>query len=191
MKATTGATDADLQSALIHQIYDAIPVPPNLHPFERTTLKETAVAALRAIKPRDEIEGMLAVQFVATHYTVMDCFKRVSDAGQSLQIRDMNMRQAERLMTTGLRLMEALDRRCGRGPASVSVGNFLNVQPGGQAVVGMKAELPLGQTAPSPDPSSAARGHHPMEGSAPVAKDERIKRPPMRSHSDERSARRG
>ena len=35
-----------------------------------------AVAALRAFKPTDEIEGMLAAQTVAMHFGAMECFRR-------------------------------------------------------------------------------------------------------------------
>jgi hypothetical protein len=39
----------------------------------------------------------------------MDCLKQATAKGQLPQVRDMNMRHAERLMTTGLRLLEATE----------------------------------------------------------------------------------
>jgi Ca2+-binding RTX toxin-like protein len=44
-----------------------------------------AVAALRAFKPADEIEGMLAAQTVAMHFGAMECFRRamVHDGGSN------------------------------------------------------------------------------------------------------------
>jgi hypothetical protein len=109
-KAATGTNNYELQSALIRQISDAIPMPDHLLPFEQGTLKETAVAALEDIHPKDIMEGMLAAQFVATHYVAMDCVKRAAAAGGRLEVWERNLRQADRLMSTGLRLMEALDR---------------------------------------------------------------------------------
>ncbi len=68
----------------------------DFHPFNNTILRETlatvwvpggeydgpssrtqtVLQALRAFKPKDEIEGMLAAQAVALHFGAMECFRR-------------------------------------------------------------------------------------------------------------------
>jgi hypothetical protein len=179
-KAATGTDKHELQSALIRQISDAIPLPDHLLPFEQGTLKETAVAALEDICPRDIMEGMLAAQFVATHYVAMDCYKRAAAAGLRLDVWERYLRQAERLMSTGLRMVEALDRHRGKGAANVNVGNYLNVEAGGQAVVGMQARV--GQAGVDAEPLALAQGLGSggtgvaSEGSAPVQQDAKAKR---------------
>jgi hypothetical protein len=184
-KAATGTSDVGLQEVLIRQIQDAMPTA-ELHPLDSASTGEAAVAALVEIRPQDVIEGMLAGQFVAAYFTSMDCLKRASDPGWLPQVRDMNLRQAGKLMSTGLQLLEAIERRRGKGPASVTVGNFLNVQPGGQAVVDMQAELSAGRVDVHKGSSTPALKHQPVEpldsggSDETVFKDERIKRAPVR-----------
>src|SRR5262245_17526575 len=37
---------------------------------------QAALAAMMGIEPRDELEGMLAAQLVATHNAAMECYRR-------------------------------------------------------------------------------------------------------------------
>jgi hypothetical protein len=122
------------------------------------------------------------VQFGATHFLGMACLKQATAKRHLPQVRDMNLRHAERLIGTGLRLLEAMERRQDKKPSTAMVGAFLNVQPGGQAIVGM--QVGLNQVDAEIDPSATVQRHHPAEtrgteqGSPFVAQDERLKRPP-------------
>ena len=205
LKAATGTSDV-VQEGLIRQLQEAMPASTTVLPLGRASLGDTAVAAVTALGPRDAIEGMLGIQMVAAEITAMDCLKRASDLGQTLQVRDVNLRHAERLMMIWLRMQEALDRRRGRGPANVNVGNLLNVGPGGQAVVKMEATMEqigadAGASSPAPAHDVGETGDA-GEGSAPdrkdertrasvVPQDERIRRRPVPERSDQRIARRG
>lgn len=92
-----------------------------------------ALAAMRAIGPRDGLEGMLAAQMVCVHAAAMDFTGRATRDGQPMAARAVYMRQAGQLMALFTRQMEVLERR--RGAPPVSVGR-VNVEAGGQAIVG-------------------------------------------------------
>jgi hypothetical protein len=190
LKAATGTSDVVLQEALIRQLQEAMPASTEVLPLDRASLGDAAVAALTALGPRDAIEGMLGVMIVAAQFTAMDRVKRASDLNQTLQVQDVNLRHAERLMLIWDKLHERFDRRRGRGPASVNVGNLLNVGPGGQAVVNMDAKV--GRIEADAGAPSLAQ-EHPLRGtgdageaSSPVVDDERIRRSPVPMPQDER-----
>ena len=70
----TGTNDPELAQRLINQVYETLWLPAELSDEERLQHIRAAIAALRGIKPRDEIEGMLATQMVATHAAAMNAF---------------------------------------------------------------------------------------------------------------------
>jgi hypothetical protein len=158
-KAATGTSDVALQETLIRQVTDAFPASPRSHAVDKASLEDAAIAALTALEPQDATEGMLGVGIVALQFVAMDCLKQATDPGQLPHIRDMNLRHADRLLKTHLQLQEALDRRRGRGRVSVTAGNVLNVQPGGQAVVSMQAQMREAETDAAG--TGAAQDHHP------------------------------
>lgn len=92
-----------------------------------------AMAAMRAIGPRDGLEGMLAAQMVCAHGVAIDFTRRAMRDGQYMENRTAYMRQAGKLMTLFAHQIETLDRR--RGQRAASVGR-VNVEAGGQAIVG-------------------------------------------------------
>ncbi len=87
------------------------------------------------IKPKDEIEGMLAVQMVAAHNAAMECFRRAMLAEQTLEGRRESLNQANKLIHSYATLIEALDRHRGKGQQHVTV-EHVHVNQGGQAIVG-------------------------------------------------------
>jgi hypothetical protein len=91
------------------------------------------LAAMRAIGPRDGLEGMLAAQMVCAHGVAVDFTRQAMRDGQYMENRTAYMRQAGKLMTLFARQIETLDRR--RGQWAASVGR-VNVEAGGQAIVG-------------------------------------------------------
>ncbi len=72
----TGTNDPELAQRLINQVYETLWMPAELSDEERLQHTRAAIAALRGIKPRDEVEGMLATQMVATHAAAMECLRR-------------------------------------------------------------------------------------------------------------------
>jgi hypothetical protein len=94
------------------------------------------VAALIGIGPRDELEGMVAAQLIASHNAAMECFRRAMISDQSFEGRRENLSQANKLSRTYATLLEALNRHRGKGQQRVTV-EHVTVNAGGQAVVGV------------------------------------------------------
>jgi hypothetical protein len=94
------------------------------------------IAALIEIGPKDEIEGMIATQLIATHNATMECYRRAMIGDQTLEGRRENLNQANKLSRTYATLIEALNRHRGKGQQKVTV-EHVHVHAGGQAVVGV------------------------------------------------------
>jgi hypothetical protein len=92
------------------------------------------------IGPKDELEGMMAAQLLAAHNAAMECYRRAMISEQTLEGRNMNLNQANKLSRTYATLLEALNRHRGKGQQKMTV-EHVHVHAGGQAVVGT-VELP-------------------------------------------------
>src|SRR4051794_41635303 len=95
----------------------------------------TAAAALAGIRPKDEVEGMLAAQMVAAHSATMECYRRAMLKDQTFEGRKESLSQANKLSRTYTMQMDALSRHRGKGQQRVTV-EHVHVHAGGQAVVG-------------------------------------------------------
>jgi len=115
---------------------------------------QTAAAALRAFKPTDEIEGMLAAQVVAAHHGAMECYRRAMLPDQPSEAATRLRKDAANLSRTMADMLGALDRKRGKGPQVIRVERMV-VQDGGQAVVG---NVQAGSAA-LPAPAPKAIGH--------------------------------
>ena len=87
------------------------------------------------MKPRDELEGMLIGQLIATHNAAMECYRRAMLGEQTFEGRRENLNQANKLCRSYAALTEALDRHRGKGQQRITV-EHVNVHAGGQAIVG-------------------------------------------------------
>jgi hypothetical protein len=92
-------------------------------------------AALAAFKPTDEIEGMLASQAVALHVGAMECLRRAMIPQQPFEIATRMRKDGANMMRAMTDMLEALDRKRGKGPQVVRVERVV-VNEGGQAIVG-------------------------------------------------------
>ena len=92
-------------------------------------------ATMQAVDPRNEIEGMLAVQMIAVHNASMECFKRAMISGQPVAVRDYNLNHANKLSRTFTMQIEALNRYRGMPQQKMTV-EHVHVHSGGQAIVG-------------------------------------------------------
>ena len=72
----------------------------------------TILGASAGIHPRDELEGMMAAQLIASHTAAMECYRRAMIGEQSFEGRRENLSQANKL-SSGHRLgfTESYDRR--------------------------------------------------------------------------------
>jgi hypothetical protein len=92
-------------------------------------------AALAGFKPVDELEGMIAGQCVALHFGAMECFRRALLPGQHPEVASKLRRDGANLCRAMTDMLEALDRKRGKGPQVVRVERVV-VHEGGQAIVG-------------------------------------------------------
>ena len=132
---------------------------------ERLQHIRAAIAALRGIKPRDEIEGMLATQMVATHAAAMECLRRSMIQEQKFKGRDNNLRHAAKLLSIFAKQLETLNRNRGKGQQKITI-EHVNVEYLGQATVGhieVNAKQPRERAKQSaPEPAKALE-HKPGE----------------------------
>ena len=160
-----GTNDPALAQRLVNQVYETLWMPAELSDEERLQRIRAAIAAMRGIKPRDEIEGMLATQMVATHAAAMECLRRSMIQKQSFKGRDNNLRHAAKLLSIFAKQLETLNRNRGKGQQKVTI-EHVNVAPGGQAMVGQfeaNAKRPRKKTKQSaPEPAKALE-HKPGE----------------------------
>lgn len=94
----------------------------------------TMFAELAGIEPKDQIEGMLATQMIATHHATMDCFRIIAQNGQ-LDIINPMLCYANKLSRTFTMQMEALNRYRGKGQQKMTV-EHVHINSGGQAIIG-------------------------------------------------------
>ena len=87
------------------------------------------------IAPKDEIEGMLAAQMVATHNAAMECYRRAMISEQNFVARNQNLSFASKLSRTYTMQVEALQKYRGKVQQKVTV-EHVHVHEGGQAIVG-------------------------------------------------------
>jgi hypothetical protein len=102
------------------------------------TYGEQIIAAIRGvigIAPKDELEGMMAAQMIASHSAAMECYRRAMLGEQTLEGRNENLSQANKLSRTFTLLFDALNRHRGKGQQKVTV-EHVDVHQGGQAIVG-------------------------------------------------------
>jgi hypothetical protein len=93
-----------------------------------------ALATICGIGPKDELEGLLAVQMIGVHSLAMQCLKRASRENR-MDGMDAHINHATKLLRTFTTQMEALNRHRGKVGQQMVVGN-VNVNEGGQAIVG-------------------------------------------------------
>ena len=129
----TGTNDPELVQQLLNQVYRALWMPADLSDEERLQQLRSAIAAMRGIKPQDEVEGMLATQMVATHAAAMECLRRSIIQEQSIKGRDSELRHAAKLLSIFAKQLETLNRNRGKGQQKMTI-EHVNVESGGHSV---------------------------------------------------------
>lgn len=134
LKHLGGSQSDHWNNVLGNQVYNALWVK---GADERALNRQlsAATAALAGIRPKDELEGMMAAQLLAAHSAAMECYRRAMIPEQPFDGRRENLSQANKLSRTYSTLVEALNRYRGKGQQKVTV-EHVHVHSGGQAVVG-------------------------------------------------------
>jgi len=143
-----------LNQAILSQWYGGVDAE------EQATRKAAAVAMMRGLDPKDELEAMMGAQLLAAHAAAMECYRRAMVEQQTTEGRNGNLAQANKLSRTYATLVEALNRHRGKGGQQKVTVEHVHVYEGGQAAIGAFAqgggvatksgEQPHGQGAPQP-----------------------------------------
>ena len=128
-----GTTSLEFQSYMMRELADASCRGSKTKPYDPIEINGI-VAAMHGINPKDEIEGMLANQMIATHFAAMRCMRSLKNSDTTTQ-QDSNGNLAIKLLRTYTTQMEALQRYRGKGQQKMTV-EHVHVYSGGQAIVG-------------------------------------------------------
>ena len=131
--ADIGTKDADFHFGLISQIA-------NLGSHRKTVDSDNSnfvFAVMRSVKPRDELEAMLATQMGAIHAATMMMARKLNQV-TTIQQQDSAERTLNKLARTFTIQMDALKRYRTGGQQKVIV-EHVTVNSGGQAIVGALA----------------------------------------------------
>ena len=130
------------------------------------------------IGARDVVEGMLAVQMVATHEAALECFRRAALNEQTFAGRELGLRYGDKLVRSFAALALTLDRHRGKGQQVVRV-EHVHVHSGGQAIVGAVSQgggghqgnedRPHAPRSITHEPEPEMRGSHPQREPVPIA----------------------
>jgi hypothetical protein len=149
------------------------------------------LAVIKDVKPKDQIEAMLAAQMAATHMAILK-FAQLLGQAQTIQQLDSYTRAFNQLQRTFTAQMEAFKRYRTGGEQKVTV-QHVSVSEGGQAIVGnvtQTAREPVPQRAAHAPPALSRSEDTPMplvsepeRGAVPVER--RRNAPPKRSRKND------
>jgi hypothetical protein len=112
------------------------------------------LSVVEGIKPRDQLEIMLAAQMAATHMATMAFARRLAHV-ENIAQQDSAERAFNKLARTYAMQMEALKRYRSGGEQKVTVQN-MSVSDGGQAIVGNVTQAPRENPVANPANSGPA-----------------------------------
>lgn len=135
LKGKAGSNNPEFNYSLIRSVVNTQWTPRDTASKDRSDRASATLSAMGAFKPTDEIEGMLAAQAIAMHLASMECFRRAMHPEQPFEIASKLRKDGANLSRAMTDMLDALDRKRGKGPQVVRVERVV-VQEGGQAVVG-------------------------------------------------------
>lgn len=133
LMSSFGTTSSEFASYSLRELIDASCSGNKVRPYSEEDVNGI-VAAMHGINPKDEIEGMLASQMVATHFAAMRVMRQLKNC-ETIAQQDSNGNLAMKLLRTYTAQVEALSRYRGKGQQKMTV-EHVHVHPGGQAIVG-------------------------------------------------------
>ncbi len=133
-----GTVDSDMQGHLLNQVvqtFTGVVSTDGADNEAAAAAANKAMAILNGIQPKDEIEGMLAIQMIGIHNMAMDCIGR---AMRTKRVDHMNLyiNGGTKLSRVYATQMEVLKKYRGKGQQKIVV-EHVNVSEGGKAIVGV------------------------------------------------------
>lgn len=102
------------------------------------------ITQLSGIKPKDQIEGMIAMHMIATHKALMNCFTVAAVELKFAQNYHMTLSSINKLSRTFIMQNEALSRHRGKAQQKMTV-EHVHVNAGGKAIIGNVSKTVGGQ----------------------------------------------
>ncbi len=136
---TFGTTDERLQELFLNQALVTSPGVVSSKGVDHDMLGRqgnNVLAMLNGIQPRDELEGMLAVQMIGVHNMAMESLRRAMIQDQTFEGRQTNVNYATKMVRTFMAQIEALMKYRTAGQQKIVV-EHVHVNEGGQAIVGV------------------------------------------------------
>jgi len=154
LKSVGGSISDDWNNLVANQTVRALWHFESADPETKKRDRSATIHALVGMSPRDECEGMIAAQLIASHHAAMECYRRAMLPEQPFEGWREQLNQANKLSRTYATLLEALNRHRGKGQQKVTV-EHVHVHEGGQAIVGNVT--PGGGTPVKPDDQPHAK----------------------------------
>ena len=147
LAAALGTTDLDFVKGLVRQIAAAAAPDRQLDEAKLNFV----LAVVKNVKPRDELEAMLATQMAAVHLAIMRLAQQLAQVDSAPE-RDSLSSAFNKCARTFASQLEALKRHRASGEQKVTM-QHVSVNEGGQAIVGN-----VSQAARAGSPSEFATG---------------------------------
>lgn len=113
--------------ALVDQAVEALWLE-GLSPDDAEKQEKAIVAGLAGIAPKDELEGLMAVQLIAAHHASLAAYRRAMEVDRSFNLWRDAVAQANSLSRTFSTLLDALHRYRGKSPQKITV-EHVHLQP--------------------------------------------------------------
>lgn len=169
LKEAFGVSDTALLQQKINEIAKLLWVHEGASEERKHERIVRALELYESLEPADGAEGMLAMQMVGTHDAALECLKRAALPGQTFEGRDMALKHAHKLMSLYTQQLATLNKHRGKGQQKVTV-EHVNVQAGGQAIVGNVEAGQRGGQQRDADPAIEHRREVPVSGDNPKTK---------------------
>jgi len=156
----SGSKSPAFTNSLLNAVISTAWLPNGTDREAKARQAQITLEVLRGFKPADEIEGMIAAQAVAMHQGAMECFRRSMIPDQPWEVAARMRKDGANLARGMTDMVDALDRKRGKGPQVVRVERVV-VHQGGQAIVGnvqAGAAAAAGSAAPPPALGQDPRG---------------------------------
>ena len=131
----SGSKSPAFTNSLLNAVINTAWLPNGADREAKTRQAQITLEVLREFKPADAIEGMIAAQAVAMHQGAMECFRRAMIPDQPFDTAARMRKDGANLARGMTDMLDALDRKRGKGPQVVRVERVV-VHQGGQAIVG-------------------------------------------------------
>ena len=136
LKRVGGSNRAAFNNTVINSVLRATWFPENQTPEERDVVMKAIITAMEAFKPADEIEGMITAQAIAMHNVAMECSRRAMIPKQPFDTAAVLHKSAANASRAFTGLLDALDRKRGKGRQQKVIVEHVHVHAGGKAIVG-------------------------------------------------------